>query len=92
MIGFWGYLAEAEEPLFAGLRETIYQRSLPAATRNLQLVRSHLGDDAGTIGAARMAIEEVLKEEMAEEPSAAASEPARLRGRGPGLMRTAASW
>ncbi len=75
VIGFWGYLAEAEEPLFAGLRETIYQRSLPAATRNLQLVRSHLGDDAGTIGAARMAIEEVLKEEMAEEPSAAASEP-----------------
>ncbi|HUJ74410.1 MAG TPA: ROK family protein, partial [bacterium] len=62
VIVFWGYLAEAEEPLFAGLHETIYQRSLPSVTRKLTLARTRLGDDTGTIGAAMMVIDEVLSE------------------------------
>lgn len=60
VIAVWGYLAEAEEPLFAGIRETVYRRSLPAATRTLQLVRARLGDNAGVRGAAMMVIDDIL--------------------------------
>ncbi len=45
-----GQLAQAEEQLFAGIREVVYQRSLPLATRNLQIVRSQLDRRAGLIG------------------------------------------
>jgi hypothetical protein len=34
-----GDIAKAEEHLFAGLRETIYQRSLPLATKRLFAAR-----------------------------------------------------
>jgi predicted NBD/HSP70 family sugar kinase len=47
-----GQLAQAEEQLFAGIRELIYQRSLPLATRNLLIVRSRLDRRAGLIGLA----------------------------------------
>ncbi|MGH2848751.1 MAG: ROK family protein, partial [Thermoleophilaceae bacterium] len=55
-----GDVAEAHEQLFAGVREAVYQRSTPLATRHLQLVRSSLEDRAGVIGAAVMAIEHIL--------------------------------
>jgi predicted NBD/HSP70 family sugar kinase len=47
-----GQLAHAEEQLFAGIRELVYQRSLPLATRNLLIVRSKLDRRAGLIGLA----------------------------------------
>ncbi|HVX47227.1 MAG TPA: ROK family protein [Mycobacteriales bacterium] len=62
-VALWGYLVEAEEPLFAGIRETVYRHSLPAATRNLQLVRARMGDNAGVQGAAIMVLDEVLAPE-----------------------------
>ena len=80
-IAFWGYLAEAEEPLFAGLHETIYQRSLPAVTRSLTLARTRLGDDTGTLGAAMMVIEEVLSEEVIDGTSPAPAEASRPSSR-----------
>jgi predicted NBD/HSP70 family sugar kinase len=55
-----GDVADAHEQLFAGIREIVYQRSTPLATRHLQLVRSSLGDRAGITGAAVMAIEHAL--------------------------------
>jgi predicted NBD/HSP70 family sugar kinase len=55
-----GDLAEAHEQLFAGVREVVYQRSTPLATRNLQIVPSTLGDHAGTAGAAALAIRHIL--------------------------------
>jgi predicted NBD/HSP70 family sugar kinase len=55
-----GDVAEAHEQLFAGVREIVYQRSTPLATRHLEIVRASLGDRAGVIGAAAMAIEHVL--------------------------------
>jgi predicted NBD/HSP70 family sugar kinase len=55
-----GDVARADEPLLAGIREVVYRRSLPLATRGLRIVRSELDDRAGVIGAAVMAIEEVL--------------------------------
>jgi predicted NBD/HSP70 family sugar kinase len=45
-----GQLAEAEAHLYAGLREMIYRRSLPLATRHLQIVPSRLGRRAGVVG------------------------------------------
>lgn len=55
-----GEMAEAREPLLAGIRETIYQRSLPLATRELQITTSRLGRRAGLVGAAAMATEHAL--------------------------------
>lgn len=47
-----GQLARIEEQLFAGIRETVYRRSLPLATRNLQLVATQLGNRSGLVGLA----------------------------------------
>jgi predicted NBD/HSP70 family sugar kinase len=55
-----GDVAQAREPLFAGIREIVYRRATPLATRRLKIVPSTLGDRAGTVGAAVMAIEHVL--------------------------------
>jgi predicted NBD/HSP70 family sugar kinase len=55
-----GDVAMAHEQLLAGIREVVYQRSLPLATRHLRIVRSQLADRAGVIGAAVMVIEHVL--------------------------------
>lgn len=55
-----GDLSHAEEHLLAGVREVVYQRSLPLATRGLRIVRSRLDDRAGVIGASVMVIEHVL--------------------------------
>jgi len=55
-----GDVARAHEQLLAGIREVVYQRSLPLATRHLRVVPSQLGDRAGVIGAAVMVIEHVL--------------------------------
>jgi predicted NBD/HSP70 family sugar kinase len=55
-----GDLAEAHEQIFAGVREVVYQRSTPLATRHLQILRSTLRDRAGVFGAAVAAIEHIL--------------------------------
>jgi predicted NBD/HSP70 family sugar kinase len=55
-----GSLAEAGDPLLAGVREVVYQRSLPLATADLRIVASTSGVNAGIVGAAVLAIEHVL--------------------------------
>lgn len=55
-----GDVANAGEPLLAGIREVVYKRSLPLATGRLQIALSELGDEAGIIGAAVMVLETVL--------------------------------
>jgi predicted NBD/HSP70 family sugar kinase len=55
-----GDIAEGHEQLLAGVREVVYERSLPLATRDLRLVSSQLGDGAGVRGAAVMVIEQIL--------------------------------
>jgi predicted NBD/HSP70 family sugar kinase len=55
-----GDVGQASQQLLAGVRETIFQRSLPLATEELRVVPSRLEDGAGVIGAAIMAIEKVL--------------------------------
>jgi predicted NBD/HSP70 family sugar kinase len=58
-----GDIADAQEHLLAGVREGIFRRSLPLATRNLRIVGCELGDRAGVIGAAMMVIDRVLAPE-----------------------------
>ncbi|MDO9378321.1 MAG: ROK family transcriptional regulator [Nocardioidaceae bacterium] len=55
-----GELAEAGEHLLAGVREAVYQRSLPLATTNLRIVPSRTGAGAGALGAAAMVLDAVL--------------------------------
>ena len=73
-----GDVAQAHEQLLAGVREVVYQRSLPLATRHLRIVRSRLADRAGVIGAAVMVIERVLSPAAIDAAIAAA--PPRERG------------
>ena len=47
-----GQLAHAEDQLFASVREVVYRRSLPLATRKLEIVPSRLDRRAGLIGMA----------------------------------------
>jgi predicted NBD/HSP70 family sugar kinase len=66
-----GDLAEADEPLLAGVREVVYQRAVPLGTRSLRIVPSTLGDSAGVIGAAIMAIEHALEPDSVDRMLAA---------------------
>lgn len=59
-IVIWGYLADAGDQLFAGIRESLYRVGVPAATQKLVLGPARLGDDAGIRGASIVALEEVL--------------------------------
>jgi predicted NBD/HSP70 family sugar kinase len=50
-----GNLASSSDALLAGIRERIYERSHPLATKNLRIVTSVLGRNAGLVGAAILA-------------------------------------
>ena len=56
-----GEMAEASEPLLAGIRESVYQRASALATRELRILTSRLGPRAGVVGAATLALEHVLE-------------------------------
>ena len=58
-----GHLAEADQPLIAGIREVIYRRSPPLATYNLRIERSQLGDRSGVVGCALMVADHILDRE-----------------------------
>src|SRR5260370_39654929 len=49
-----GDLAGAYEPLVAGLRETVYQRSTALSTRQLRIVASTFGERQALVGRAAM--------------------------------------
>ncbi|WP_112135241.1 ROK family transcriptional regulator [Glycomyces dulcitolivorans] len=55
-----GSLALAGDHLIAGVREIIYQRSLPLATRHLRIAAARTGESSGAIGAGVMVIEHAL--------------------------------
>ncbi|HEY4278587.1 MAG TPA: ROK family transcriptional regulator [Conexibacter sp.] len=55
-----GDVGQASQQLLAGVREVIFQRSLPLATEELRIVPCGLGDRAGIVGAASMVTEHVL--------------------------------
>ncbi|GAB4003852.1 ROK family protein [Glycomyces albus] len=55
-----GSLALAGDHLLAGVREVIYQRSLPLATRHLRIAAARTGETGGAVGAGVMVIEHAL--------------------------------
>jgi predicted NBD/HSP70 family sugar kinase len=61
-----GDLAGAHEHLLAGVREVVFERCPPLATRDLRIVPSRLGDRAGIAGAARMVIEQLFAPEIVD--------------------------
>lgn len=60
VIAVGGQLAHADEQLLAGIREVVYRRSLPLATRKLLIVRSQLDGRAGLVGLACLLAEEIF--------------------------------
>lgn len=55
-----GTLSEAGEYLLAGVREVVYERSLPLATNHLRILPTRVGGLGGLIGAGAMVVDEVL--------------------------------
>ncbi|WP_307861955.1 ROK family protein [Nocardioides sp. SYSU D00065] len=66
-----GQVAGAGEHLLAGIRESVYQRSLPLATEHLRIVTSRAGGEAAVLGASALAIEHVLSPDAVEAASEA---------------------
>lgn len=60
LIVIGGGISGAGNILLAGIRETIYRRSLPLATRDLRIALSSLGEVAGTMGAAWLVTDELF--------------------------------
>jgi len=64
LIVLGGGVANAGDLLLASTRQAIYGRSLPLATRTLEVRTSELGDLAGLLGAATMVLDELLSREL----------------------------
>ncbi len=56
-----GGLAQLGDLLLAAIREAVYRRSAPLATRHLAIQQSSLGDTAGIIGASALVLGELYK-------------------------------
>ncbi|WP_433236073.1 ROK family protein [Streptosporangium sp. CA-135522] len=67
VIAIGGQLAHTDEQLFAGIREIVYRRSLPLATRNLQIVRSDLDPYAGILGLAQLLVDGIYTPQRVQE-------------------------
>ena len=55
-----GGVARSGDLFLAALRQAIYRRSLPLATRELRIARSPLGDEAGLRGAVFVIVDELF--------------------------------
>ena len=60
LIVIGGGVANSPDQLLAAIRESIYRRSLPLATRELLVHRSSLGGQAGVIGASSMVVDQLF--------------------------------
>jgi glucokinase-like ROK family protein len=60
LIVIGGGVADSGDLLLAAIRETVYRRSLPLATRELLIQRSSLGSLAGVTGAAAMVADQLF--------------------------------
>ncbi len=58
-----GGVARSGDLLLSSIRETVYRRSLPLATRDLQVRTSSLGSLAGVIGASSMVLDQLFARE-----------------------------
>lgn len=55
-----GQLADCGEVILSGIRERVYQQTVPLATRDLKIIRSTLGELGGVTGLAFIAIDELF--------------------------------
>lgn len=62
LIVIGGGVAAAGDILLAAIRESVYGRSLPLATRHLLVTRSTLGDRGGVVGTAAMVLDELYSD------------------------------
>ncbi|HEU4347653.1 MAG TPA: ROK family protein [Actinoplanes sp.] len=58
-----GGVAQAGDPVLAAIRESVYRRSLPLATRTLRIEPSVLGDTAGLAGAVHLVLDALFAPE-----------------------------
>jgi predicted NBD/HSP70 family sugar kinase len=63
VIAIGGSMAQVGEHLIAGVREVVYTRSTPLATKHLSIVQSIAGERAGVMGASMLAVEHALSPE-----------------------------
>ena len=63
LIVIGGGVANSPDQFLASIRETVYRRSLPLATRDLLIQRSSLGGLAGVIGASSMVVDQLFARE-----------------------------
>ena len=73
LIVIGGGVGQSGDRFLASIREAVYRRSLPLATRDLRVVPSGLGAMAGVIGAATMVADELFSRERLAETLAWAS-------------------
>jgi glucokinase-like ROK family protein len=59
-----GGVAHSGDQFLAAIREAVYRRSLPLATRELLIRRSSLGGLAGVLGASAMVVDQLLAREQ----------------------------
>ena len=64
LIVIGGGLGQSGDQLLAAIRESVYRRSLPLATRELVIQRSSLGSLAGVIGASAMVADQLFSREQ----------------------------
>jgi len=60
MIVIGGGVSNLGNLLLSSIRQAVFQRSLPLATRDLQIVFSEIGGDAGVIGAINLAMDNIF--------------------------------
>lgn len=58
-----GSVSRAGEHLLAGVREVVYQRSMPLATKHLSIVQSLAAENAAVLGASMLALHHALSPE-----------------------------
>lgn len=61
VVAIGGQLAAIGDILFAGIREVVYRRSLPLATRTLRVLPSALNERAGVLGIAELVSDRVYR-------------------------------
>jgi glucokinase-like ROK family protein len=59
-----GGVANSGDRFLASIRQSIYERSLPLATRDLRVPRSELGDVAGIYGAAALVADQIMSRQL----------------------------
>jgi glucokinase-like ROK family protein len=74
-----GGLSQTGDQMLAAIREAVYRRSLPLATRELLIQRSSLGGRAGVIGASAMVVDQLFARDYIGRWMAAGGPPAIAR-------------